>query len=84
MSPTTTPWGWRSRLANQNSPTSKKGAIIAKVSYPAGLVVVSQQGGDDDFRARKDYASIACAIENIQLAAHAESLGPKEHEDIHA
>ena len=51
--------------------------IISKMTHPGGLVVVSQVKSEDSFRAKEDYASIACAIQNIYLAAHSESLGAK-------
>ena len=55
----------------------RKMAIREKITAPGGLVVVSQVKSEDTFRAKEDYAAVSCAIQNIQLAAHAESLGAK-------
>ncbi len=55
----------------------KKAAIEAKILNPGGMVVISQIRSEDSFRSKEDYASIACAVQNIQLAAHAEGLGTK-------
>lgn len=55
----------------------KRQRICEKVLNPAGLVVVSQIKTADAFRAKEDYAAVACAIQNIHLAAHFEGLGAK-------
>jgi nitroreductase len=39
------------------------------------VVVVSQTPEADDFRREEDYAAVACAIQNVQLAAWALGLG---------
>ncbi len=53
------------------------GAIRGKLLNPAVLVVVSQVRCDDAFRAREDYAAVACAIQNFQLVVTARGLGAK-------
>ena len=55
----------------------KRAAIEAKILNPGGMLVITQLRCDDSFRSKEDYASIACAVQNIQLAAHAEGLGTK-------
>ncbi|MHC5063224.1 MAG: nitroreductase family protein [Planctomycetota bacterium] len=51
--------------------------ICAKVTNPAELLVVSLVREKDPVVAREDYASAACAIQNIQLSLHAEGVGSK-------
>lgn len=52
-------------------------ATRAKITAPAALIVVSQRASDDAFRAREDYAAIACAIQNLMLSLHADGLYSK-------
>lgn len=51
--------------------------IAGKLLNPAELIVVCQRRVEDDFQSREDYASCACAIQNIQLAAHADGYAAK-------
>ena len=51
--------------------------IRAKVQDPAELVVVSLIRQSDPSIAREDYASAACAIQNLQLSLCAEDIGSK-------
>ncbi len=65
------------KAADRELSDEKKNAVSTKITNPGGMLVVSQIRCDDSFRSKEDYASIACAIQNIQLAAHAEGLGSK-------
>lgn len=51
--------------------------VKEKFSNPAALIVVSQVVDEDEARAMEDYAAIACAIQNMSLALHAEGIGTK-------
>jgi nitroreductase len=48
-----------------------------KLGNPPGLVVVSQVLDDDAFRRKEDYASVACAIQNLSLSLWSEGVGSK-------
>lgn len=50
--------------------------FAAKMRAPQ-LLVVSQVRSDDAFRAKEDYAAVACAIENLCLSLGADGLGSK-------
>ena len=49
----------------------------AKILNPCELVVVSQIRCDEPFRAKEDYASCACAIQNMALSLWAEGVSSK-------
>ncbi|MFN3198765.1 MAG: nitroreductase [Bradymonadia bacterium] len=51
--------------------------IEEKVVNPGALVVVTQVLSPDPHRAQEDYASVACAIQNFTLVAHAAGYGTK-------
>jgi nitroreductase len=51
--------------------------IRAKLGNSAEVLVVSQVLVDDDFRRKEDYASIACAIQNLMLSLWSEGVGSK-------
>lgn len=51
--------------------------LRAKLGNSPGLLVVSQVLDDDDFRRKEDYASVACAIQNICLSLWSEGVGSK-------
>lgn len=50
-------------------------AARAKWTGKPAVVVVSQVLVEDDFRREEDYAAVACAMQNIMLAAWAVGLG---------
>ena len=52
-------------------------AIRSKILNPAELIVVSVVRHENPDIAREDYASAACAIQNIKLALWAEGVGTK-------
>ena len=52
-------------------------AIRRKLTSPGALIVVVQHLEGSDFTIREDYASCACAIQNIQLSAFADGFGAK-------
>lgn len=56
---------------------AQRAMVAAKLDDPGALVVVTQRRCADAARAREDYAAVACAIQNMQLAAHGEGLGAK-------
>ena len=51
--------------------------VRAKWLQPAWLVVVHRLRADRAAVQREDYAAVACAIQNLQLALHAEGIGTK-------
>lgn len=51
--------------------------VREKFLNPAALIVVSQVVDEDPARAMEDYAAIACALQNMSLALHAEGVGTK-------
>ncbi len=68
------------RLKNEGKcePSDEQRAkVCAKILNPAELLVVSLIREADPLVAREDYASAACAIQNIQLSLHAEGVGSK-------
>ena len=46
-----------------------------KILAKPAVVAVSQRLAGDDNQRREDYGAVACAVQNIQLAAWAEGLG---------
>lgn len=48
-----------------------------KLGNSPGLLVVSQVLDDDPFRRREDYASVACAIQNLCISLWSEGVGSK-------
>ena len=50
-------------------------AAAAKILQKPCLVAVSQQRSASPVQQREDYGAIACAIQNVQLAAWAEGVG---------
>ncbi len=52
----------------------RRGAKSKWMSKPS-VVVVTQVIDGDPFRAEEDYAAVACAIQNVQLAAWAMGIG---------
>ena len=65
------------RAATKGLTPSIEALIERKFLNPGGLVIVTQNVCDDDFRSREDYAATACAIQNFMLAAHALGYGTK-------
>lgn len=61
-------------FAETQPPTARADATGKILSKPL-VVAVGQRLGGDEAQQREDYAAIACAIQNIQLAAWAEGLG---------
>lgn len=51
--------------------------IKSKFSNPAEIIVISQLVDEDPFRAKEDYAAIACAIQNMSLSLWSEGIGSK-------
>lgn len=51
--------------------------LRAKFTTAAQLLVVSRVRNDDHVTAREDYAAVACAVQNLMLALHAEGVGTK-------
>ena len=61
-------------FADAQPPAARADAEGKILSKPL-VVAVSQRLGGDDAQRREDYGAIACAIQNIQLAAWADGLG---------
>jgi len=51
--------------------------VTRKVIHPAHLIVVTQKPAKTADIHREDYAAIACAIQNIALAVHADGYASK-------
>lgn len=49
----------------------------AKILTPAGLVVFRQVLCEDPATREEDYATLACAVQNVQLSLHAHGVGSK-------
>lgn len=58
-------------------PAEKIERIRSKILDPGELVVVSIRRCEDPITAREDYASAACAIQNLSLSLQADGLGSK-------
>lgn len=65
------------RFGDARGPERLEEKIRAKLLNPAELVVVSQVRCDDTFRAREDYAAVACAVQNMSLSLWAQGVGSK-------
>ncbi len=66
-------------------------SIRAPIADRGALVVVGQQQHPDPFRAREDYAAVACAVMGFMLSAHADGFSVKwgtgavtRHSDVRA
>ena len=55
----------------------EENAIRTKLTAPGALVVVVQRLEGSAFTIKEDYASCACAIQNLQLSAFADGFGTK-------
>lgn len=51
--------------------------VAAVWTAPMEVIAVSQVLAEDPLRREEDYAAVACAIQNMQLLAHALGLGAK-------
>ena len=58
-----------------SQPPAARADAEAKILSKPLVVAVSQRLGGDPLQEREDYGAIACAVQNIQLAAWAEGLG---------
>jgi nitroreductase len=58
-------------------PPAQRESVRDKILTPPVLIVASQVVDDDPMRAREDYAAVACALQNLQLSAHADGYGAK-------
>lgn len=58
-------------------PPAQEQKIRDKILNPSALIVVTQLRTDNDFQSKEDYAAVACAIQNVSLAAHAQGWGTK-------
>lgn len=59
------------------SNTTRVETIARKFTNPAHIIVISQKMADDPFRAKEDYAAVACAIQNMSLSLWSEGVGSK-------
>lgn len=67
----------KARAKGSEFSEKKEEKIRAKLGNAPALVAVSQVREEDEFRAREDYAAIACAIENFMLSLWSEGVGSK-------
>jgi nitroreductase len=58
-------------------PAAQVEAIRRGSLDPAALIVVARVEHPDPFRAREDYAAVACAVENLMLSAWADGVASK-------
>ena len=62
---------------DDDTPAPRRERVRRKLADPPELLVVSQPRAGDAFRAREDYAAVACAIQNLMLALWAQGVGSK-------
>lgn len=62
---------------DSDAPESRRDKVRTKLSAPPVLFVVSQVLDADPFRYKEDYASVACAIQNMSLSLWDEQIGSK-------
>ena len=62
---------------DEDAPESRRKKVRQKLEAPAELLVVVQSLDEDELRQKEDYASIACAIQNLSLVLWAEGVGSK-------
>jgi nitroreductase len=56
---------------------AQQAKLRAKFMTAAELLVVSRVRHDDHSISREDYAAVACAVQNLTLALHADGVGTK-------
>lgn len=59
------------------APEAHRQRVYKKLSGPAELVVVVQALDESEMRRKEDYASVACAIQNMSLVLWEEGVGSK-------
>ena len=67
--------GRLARVFAESAPSDARADAERKILAKPAVVAVSQRLAGDDNQRREDYGAIACAVQNIQLAAWAEGLG---------
>jgi nitroreductase len=65
---------WRFRVLGEQTHAALA-AIDAKMATKPAIVAVTCVLQGDAFQRKEDYAAVACAVQNIQLAAWAEGVG---------
>lgn len=65
------------KTAGKNVSPEAEERVRKKLSGAPELLVVSQVRNPDPHRAREDYASVACAIENMMIVLWADGIGTK-------
>ena len=55
----------------------RRARLHHKFMTSAEMLIVTRVRNDDPVVAREDYAAVACAIQNLMLAFHAEGVGSK-------
>lgn len=63
--------------ANRQLSPEVEASTRAKLTTPDRLVVVVQRLADDPSRREEDYATCACAIQNLSLSVHADGFHAK-------
>ena len=64
-------------VCDDDAPESRKRKVRQKLAAPPELIVMVQALDEDEMRRKEDYASIACAIQNMSLVLWAEGVGSK-------
>lgn len=69
--------GLRLKAAKKGPGPALEEAVRQDMLVPARLVVVVQRVAPDDARALEDYATCACAVQNLMLSLHADGFASK-------
>lgn len=67
----------REKLVSVASGSEKQAKIKDQLFSVAEILVIGLKRSSDSLRAREDYATVACAIQNMSLLAHSLGLGSK-------
>ena len=66
---------WLAEAFAGSQPEAARADAERKILAKPAVVAVSQRLAGDDTQRREDYGAVACAVQNIQLAAWAEGVG---------
>jgi nitroreductase len=69
--------GLRHKIAKRGPSPELEAAVRQDLLVPDRLVVVTQRVSEDPSRAQEDYATCACAVQNLMLSVFAAGYGSK-------
>jgi nitroreductase len=69
--------GLRHKIAKRGPSPELEAAVRQDLLVPDKLVVVVQKVAEDPGRAQEDYATCACAVQNLMLSVYADGYGSK-------